>query len=131
MPITEKTTTFYLDTSKLDEMIAKDTGKFADIVGKTAFRILTDARMVTPRDPARPPKDPEAYKPSGELRANSDVVKVTPDGLTQNVEYYQVYAAAQELGRPEINLPARPYLTPAVEKAAPQFVDDLAKAMET
>jgi len=123
MPIRENT--FVLDTTKLDEMIATSPGKIADVVGKTAFRVLSDAKIITPRDPARPPQDPDAYKPSGELRANSDVVKVDPLGLTQNVEYYQVYAPAQELGRPEINLPPRPFLTPSVEKQTEQYVKDL------
>jgi hypothetical protein len=123
--------TYTLDTSKLDEMIAQMPGKFADVNTKTCNRILEKARQVTPRDPARPPKNPDAYKPSGHLRGNSDVVKVDALGLTQRVEYYEIYAAAQELGRPEINLPARPYLTPATEQAAQQFVDDLGKAIES
>jgi hypothetical protein len=123
--------TVILDTRVLDEMIANDPKRIADVVGKTATRILSEARMITPRDPNRPPVHPEAYKPSGELRANSDVVKVDPAGLTQRIEYYQVYAAAQEFGRPEINLPARPYLTPSVEKQADRFFADLAKVVNS
>ena len=119
-----------VDIVLLDKMIATNPRKLADVVGATAFRILTQARMITPRDPARPPQDPDAYKPSGALRANSAVVKVDPIGLTQNIEYYQEYAAAQEFGRPEINLPARPFLTPSVEKAAKQFEEDIAKAIQ-
>ena len=119
-----------IDTAKLDEMIRTNPGKIAEAVGKTANRILTEARIVTPRDPARPPQD--LSRPvSGALRANSDVVKVDTTGLVQNVEYYQVYAAAQELGRPEINLPARPFLTPATEKAMEQFVKDIEKAVNS
>jgi len=129
MAILQHNQTFVLDTTKLDELIRTSPGKVAEVVGKTAFRILKDARMITPRDPARPPQDPDAYKPSGELRANSDVVKVDPLGLTQNVEYYQEYAVHQELGAPAINLPPRPYLTPAVEQEAKQFVDDLGKVL--
>lgn len=118
-----------LDTAKLDAMIAKDPQKIADVVGKTAFRILTDARIITPRDPARPPQDP-SRPVTGALRANSDVVKVDPQGLTQRVEYYQEYAIYQEFGAPAINLPARPFLTPSVEKQAEPFIKDLAKAIE-
>jgi hypothetical protein len=117
-----------IDTSGLDAMIHKNPQKFADVVGKTCFRILSKARMVTPRDPARPPKD-ESQPVSGALRANSDVVKVDPIGLTQRVEYYQEYAAAQELGYPAGNLPARPFLTPSTEQEAAQFVEDLGKVM--
>jgi hypothetical protein len=118
-----------LDTTKLDEMIATNPGKLAQAVSKTAFRILGAAREVAPRDPARPPKDP-SRQVSGALKANSDVVKVDAVGLTQRVEFYQEYAAYQELGAPAINLPARPYLTPAVEKADKQFIEDIKKALE-
>ena len=62
---------------------------------------------------------------TGALKANSDVSKTDVTGLTQRISFYQVYALAQELGRPEINLPKRPYLTPAVEKAEKQFIKDL------
>jgi DICT domain-containing protein len=117
-----------LDTAKLDAMIAQDPGKLADVVGKTCFRILAEARMITPRDPARPPKD-IGRKVSGALRANSDVVKVDAKGLTQRVEYYQEYAVYQEFGAPAINLPARPFLTPTVEKNNKQFVDDIIKVV--
>jgi hypothetical protein len=120
--------TVTLDTAVLDAMIAKDPQKIADVVSKTAWRILTDARQITPRDPARPPQD--LSRPvSGELRANSDVVK-DGIGLVQRIEYYQEYAAWQELGVPSNNMPARPFLTPSVEKAADQFTTDLAKAIE-
>ena len=123
------TTTLVLDTTKLDALIAQSPKKIADVVGKTAFRILTNARKITPRDPARPPQD-MSRKVSGELRANSDVVKVDQHGLTQNVEYYQKYAPYQELGAPAINLPARPFLTPSVEGQAETFVKELAKVLK-
>jgi hypothetical protein len=117
-----------LDTAKLDEMIRTNPAKISNVVFATAARILTQARMVTPRDPARPPKDPDAYKPSRELMTNSNVVKV---GVTQvNVEYYQEYAPYQEYGAPAINLPARPFLTPSVEKNAAQFEKDIAKVID-
>ena len=117
-------TTFKLDTTKLDQIIKTTPKKVVDVVSKTAFRILADARRVAPRDPARPPQDP-GRQVSGALKANSDVVKADLIGLTQNIEFYQVYGLAQELGRPEINLPARPYLTPSTEKNAKGFMKDL------
>jgi hypothetical protein len=123
------TETIRLDTAKLDEMIAKNPTKIAQVVGKAAFRILADARLVTPRDPARPPQDPERQV-TGALRANSDVVSTDTVGLKRNVEYYQEYAVYQELGAPAINLPARPFLTPAVEKNGEQFFKDLSEAVE-
>lgn len=118
-----------LDDTKLREIIAKSPERIAEAVSKTCNRILTDARMITPRDPARPPQDP-SRPVSGALRANSDVVKVDEKGLKQRVEYYQEYAIYQELGAPAINLPARPFLTPSVEKNWDQFVKDIAKAIE-
>ena len=118
------TTEVKLDTAVLDSIIKNSPVKAANAVTKTANRILADARMIAPRDPARPPKDPERQV-TGALKANSDIVKVDILGLTQTINFYQVYAAAQELGRPEINLPARPYLTPSVEKHASQFIKDL------
>ena len=114
-----------LDCTKLDELIAKTPARASEIVRQTAFRILTSAREVTPRDPARPPKDPERQV-TGALRANSDVVVKEK---SVNVEYYQEYAPYQELGAPAINLPARPFLTPAVEKHAKQFEDDIKKEL--
>jgi len=118
------TTTIKLDTAKLDQIIRETPKKVINAVSKTAFRVLADARITAPRDPNRPPQDP-GRQVSGALKANSDVVKVDLIGLTQNIEFYQVYGLAQELGRPEINLPARPYLTPATEKNAKGFVKDL------
>ena len=122
------TDTIHLDTAKLDDLIARTPARVARVVRLTAQRVLADARMVAPRDPARPPKDP-SRQVTGALKANSDVVGADTTGLTQRVEFYQVYAAAQELGRPEINLPARPYLTPATEKNADKFVKELEKLL--
>ena len=109
-------------------MIHDNPQKLAGAVTRVCNHILRDARMVTPRDPARPPKD--LSRPvSGDLRANSDIVKVDSKGLTQRVEYYQEYAIHQELGAPAINLPARPFLTPAVEQNAEAFIDELTQIL--
>jgi HK97 gp10 family phage protein len=118
-----------LDTTRLDQMIRTTPEKIADVVMKTAWRILGDARMVTPRDPQRPPQDPERQV-TGALKAENDVVKKDEKGHKVNVEYYQEYAIYQELGAPANNMPARPFLTPAVEKNAEQFQKDLAKAVK-
>lgn len=123
-----------LDTAKLDAMIASNPQRIADVVGKTAFRILANAMMIAPRDPARPPKDP-SRQVYGHLRgasgeADANVVKMDEKGLTRRVEFYAEYAIYQELGAPAINLPARPFLTPSVEKQVEQFINDLAKAIE-
>jgi hypothetical protein len=123
------TTTFKLDTTKLDAIIKTSPQKVANVVTKTAMRILGEARINAPRDPNRPPNDP-SRQVSGALKANSDVVEVDIRGLTQNIEFYVEYALAQELGRPEINLPARPYLTPATEKMAKGFVEDLKDVLD-
>jgi hypothetical protein len=117
-----------LDSTKLDEMIATNPTKLAQVVSKNAYRILAQAQMVTPRDPNRPPKDPERQV-SGALRANVDVTKVDALGLVQDINYYQEYAIYQELGAPAINLPPRPFLTPAVESGAEQFIEDISKVL--
>jgi len=121
-------TDIILDTAKLDEIIANTPGRVVDVVTACCMRVLGDARMIAPRDPARPPKDP-SRQVTGALKANSDVVK-DGIGLTQRVEFYQEYAPYQELGAPAINLPARPFLTPSVEKHGETFVNDLKKVIE-
>ena len=118
-----------IDTSVLDNMIATNPKKIADVVTRNAYRILGNAQMVTPRDPARPPID-ITQPVTGALRANVDVTKVDPMGLTQDINYYQEYAVYQELGAPANNMPARPFLTPAVEQGADQFIEDIKKAIE-
>ena len=121
-------TNFKVDTKELDEMIARNPQRLADAVGETAFQVLTDARIITPRDPARPPKD-LSQPITGALRANSNVVKNDDIGLSWNVEYYQEYAPYQELGAPAINLPARPFLTPSVENNFKTLVSKITKAV--
>jgi len=89
-----------VDTSKLDEIIAKLPGNRDKIVEESAKHILGQARMKAP------------YK-TGALRDNSLVVKGS--GYT-NVEFYQEYAPYVELGTWKMT--ARPFLTPAIEAEA-------------
>lgn len=117
-----------IDTVKLDSLIATNPKKLADVVTKNAYRILAKAQTITPRDPARPPKD-LSQTVTGALRANADVTKEDAIGLVQNINYYQDYAIFQELGVPSNNMPARPFLTPAVEAGSDQFIDDIAKVI--
>lgn len=125
MPLIKRTDTYVLDTTKLDEMIRTNPAKLVEATSKFCARVLGDARMTAPRDPARPPKDPERQV-TGALKANSDITKEDAQGLTQDVNFYQEYAIYQELGAPAINLPARPFLTPAVEKNAEALIDEWA-----
>jgi hypothetical protein len=120
--------TTLIDTTKLDMMIATNPAKLAAEVAKSAFRILAQARIHAPRDPERPPQDP-SRQVTGALKANSDIVVARPDGLKMNIEFYQEYAIYQELGAPAINLPARPFLTPAVENEEKAFVEAIKKAI--
>jgi phage gpG-like protein len=115
-----------IDTAVLDRMIATQPAKFLELVKKTAFEVIKSAREIAPRDPNRPPKDPERQV-TGTLKANSDMVET--GSLSVNVEFYQEYAPYQELGAPAINLPARPFLTPSVEKHAQELIDDITKAV--
>lgn len=118
-----------IDTRKLDEMIRTNPQKLGAVVSKSAQTILGAARSIAPRDPNRPPHDPERQV-TGALKANSDVVKQDPHGLTQTIEFYQEYAIYQELGAPAINLPARAFLTPSVEKEEKPFIEGIKKALE-
>lgn len=117
-----------IDTTLLDAMIATNPAKLGQAVGMAAFHILGEAQKVTPRDPARPPQD-ESVPVSGALRANTDVTKEDINGLIQRVNYYQEYAPYQELGAPAINLPARPFLTPAVENGEAYLVQKVKEAI--
>ena len=92
-----------VDTSKLDEIIAKLPGNRDKIVKDTAAHVLAISRQTT------------AYKNvSGELRDNN---KIVPKGNgVWDVEYYQEYAPYVELGT--WKMAARPFLKPAAEEEA-------------
>jgi len=89
-----------LDTTKLNEIIAKLPGNRDKIVRAAAMHILGEARQ---RAPVR----------TGALRNNS---QVTDGRGYSNVEFNQEYAAYVELGT--YKMAAQPYLTPAVEAEA-------------
>ena len=89
-----------VDTSKLDEIIAKLPGNRDKIVRAAALHILGEARKRAP-------------VATGALRDNSEV---TDGEGYKNVEFHQEYAAFVELGTHKMT--ARPYLTPAVEAEA-------------
>lgn len=86
-----------LDTTKLNEIIAKLPGNRDKIVRAAAMHILGEARQ---RAPVK----------TGYLRDNSEVVE--GQGYT-NVEFHAEYAAYVELGTHK--MAARPFLKPAVE----------------
>jgi hypothetical protein len=118
-----------LDTALLDHMIETNSGKLAQVVSKHAFIILGGSRMIAPRDPARPPKDPDRQV-TGALKENSDVTIVDDKGLVQDINFYQEYAIFQELGAPANNMPARPFLTPTTEADSEPFVKDIGAVLE-
>lgn len=66
------------------------------------------------------------YK-SGTLRRSIHIESTGPESVAIGTNV--VYAAAQEFGRPEINLPARPYLRPALDEAGPLAVAEVNKAL--
>ena len=95
-----------VDTTKLNEIIAKLPGNRDKIIKATAFHILGEARKRAP-------------VATGALRDNSEVV----DGIGYtNVEFKQEYAAYVELGTHNadgsVRMKERPYLKPAVEAEA-------------
>ena len=92
-----------LDTTKLNEIIAKLPGNRDKIVRETATHILFVSKQTT------------AYKNvSGHLRERNNVnLKYAGYAI---VEYYQEYAPYVEFGT--WKMPARPFLKPAVEAEA-------------
>ena len=89
-----------VDTSKLDEIIAKLPGNRDKIVKSTAMHVLGEARK---RAPVK----------TGNLRNHSEV---TDGEGYANVEFQAEYAPYVELGTYKMN--ARPFLTPAIEAEA-------------
>lgn len=100
-----------VDTSKLDEIIAKVPGNRDKIVRESAVHILRNARAKAP------------YR-TGFLRDNSDVV--TGSGYT-NIEFYAEYAGYVELGTRRMY--ARPFLRTAVETERQLFIAKLKEGM--
>lgn len=92
-----------VDTTKLNEIIAKLPGNRDKIVRETATHILFVSKQTT------------AYKNvSGQLRERNNVnLKYAGYAI---VEYYQEYAPYVEFGT--WKMPARPFLKPAVEAEA-------------
>ena len=99
-----------VDTTKLNEIIAKLPGNRDKIIKATAFHILGEAKK-------RAPVDTGFLRNSGGV--NDDYFAV---GGFMNVEFTAEYAAYVELGThnedKSIRMPARPYLKPAVEAEA-------------
>lgn len=96
-----------VDTTKLNEIIAKLPGNRDKIVRETAVHILEQARMRTPV--GKPKKDGR-----GHLRDNNNVnMKYAGYAI---VEYYPEYAPYVEFGT--WKMAARPFLKPAVEAEA-------------
>ena len=89
-----------VDTTKLNQIIAKLPGNRDKIIRATALHVLGEARK---RAPVR----------TGFMRDNSEVTN--GDGYS-NVEFHAEYAPYVELGTHK--MAARPYLTPAVEAEA-------------
>ena len=96
-----------VDTTKLNEIIAKLPANRDKIVKAVAFEVLREAQQKAPVD-------------TGALRANADVnTKYAGDGIV-NVEFHQEYAPYVELGT--YKMAARPFLTPAVEAGEKKLV---------
>lgn len=123
-----------VDASELRKLAADlakagpQTGKRAQIVvRKVAKDIEADAKRMAPRDPKRPPKDPNR-RVTGNLRnsiTTSDLRTVGMSGtLSAEVGPTALYGEFQELGTS--TMPPRPFMGPAADIHEPPF----AKAME-
>jgi len=96
-----------VDTTKLNEIIAKLPANRDKIVKAVAFEVLREAQQKAPVD-------------TGALKANADVnTKYAGDGI-MSVEFYQEYAPYVELGT--YKMAARPFLKPAVEAGEKKLV---------
>ena len=103
-----------VDTTKLNEIIAKLPGNRDKIVKAIAFEVLREAQQKAPVD-------------TGALKANADVnTKYAGDGI-MSVEFYQEYAPYVELGTHNadgsVRMKERPFLKPAVEEGAKKLAD--------
>lgn len=112
-----------LDTSGIDSILANLLPRLDDIVGDTALNIELDAKLVAPRDPARPPKDP-SVPVTGALRSSLEAERIEPGHwwVHDGVEY----GVFQELGTSR-GVPARPFLVPAVEQHRETFYQRMAE----
>ena len=97
-----------VDTTKLNEIIAKLPGNRDKIVKAVAFEVLREAQQNAP------------VGETGMLHTNADVnTKYAGDGI-MSVEFYQEYAPYVELGT--YKMAARPFLKPAVEAGEKKLV---------
>ena len=109
----------HLDTRELDRITKELRPRAQKILRETAKVVEGRAKTLCPRDPARMPKDP-SQPVTGHLRSNIQTEQM--EEFTWWVHTGDVpYARAQELGYDAGHLPARPYLTPAVEWTRPHF----------
>ena len=88
------------------------------VIRTSAVNIQNKAKIRSPRDPQRPPKDLSA-KVSGLLR-NSITHQIINAGLGAVIGTNRFYAPFQEFGTAFI--PARPFLLPAFEEEYPNFM---------
>ena len=101
-----------VDTSKLNELLAKVPGNKNEAVMGTAKYVLGEARKNAP------------YR-TGRLKTNSGLN--TKYAGFVNVEFWQEYAAYVELGTWKMG--ARPFLTNAVGRASDRFIEILIKGL--
>lgn len=109
--------------------------KSAHMIEKAAKEKLTTSSHApgtpTPSAPGEPPS-----LVTGNLRRSITVTgpeQIAPMTWKAQVGPTTVYGRAQELGYPERNLPARPYLQPAYDETLPEILqlyrDELRKAI--
>ena len=97
-----------VDTSKLDEIIARLPGNRDKIVRQAAEYILRNAQKRAP------------VGKTGMLQSNAKVNTDYASSGFVNVEFHQEYAPYVELGT--YKMAARPFLTPAVEAGEKKLV---------
>ena len=105
-----------VDTSKLNELLAKIPGNRDEAVKSTANYILEDSQQS------------DAYKNrTGKLRGSGRVNEAYSGSGFINVEYTAEYAGYVEMGTSKMG--ARPFLKPAVEKGESRLIKLLKKKL--
>lgn len=98
------------------------------VVRKTAKDIESSAKLIAPRDPARPPQDP-SRPVTGNLKGSIGTSDLRAMGTSGSIEAEiratAEYAMYQEVGTSR--MPARPFMGPATDKHSPAFAEAMAQ----
>jgi HK97 gp10 family phage protein len=135
--ITGAITGVRIDTRVMDELVEKLDKKASVILGMMAFKVEQLAKLRALRDESRPPLD-LSQPTTGALRNSiytwkySDLLYIVGVGVEYAIYHepkeYTDYGVYYELGTSR--LPARPFLSPSVEKMRKEFEEKWGELFE-